>query len=137
MEDRGGRYDVSGVSRHKTYKDFEVYRIAHGLGVVIHSFSLRLPKFELYETGCQLRRSSKSVSANIVEGFCRRRYKADFIRFLVFAHASCNEAIEWVEYVRDCHPDLKEGAKGILEKLDELGRKLNRFIHAVGSDHKS
>jgi four helix bundle protein len=137
MKDSVGGYDISGASGHKTYQHLEVYRIAHRLGVAIHGFSLRLPKFELYEPGSQLRRSSKSVSANIVEGFCRRRYKAEFIRFLVFAHASCNEAIEWVEYVRDCHPDLREGAKGILDKLDELGRKLNRFILAVGRDHKS
>lgn len=128
---------MSGVTAYKTYNDLEIYQIAHGLGVRIHGFSLRLPQFELYETGSQLRRSSKSVSANIVEGFCRRRYKADFIRFLVFAHASCNEAIEWVEYVRDCHPDLKEVAEEFLDKLDELGRKLNRFIRAVERDHKS
>jgi four helix bundle protein len=121
----------------KTYKDLEVYQLAHTLGVKIHPFSLTLPKFELYETGSQLRRSSKSVSANIVEGFCRRRYKADFVRFLVFAHASCNETIEWVEYVRDCHSTLKKKAGEFLDELDELSRKLNRFIRAVERGHKS
>ena len=125
------------MSGYKTYKDLEIYQSAHGLGVSIHHVSLSLPKFELYETGSQLRRSSKSVSANIVEGFGRRRYKAEFIRFLVFAHASCNETIEWVEYVRDCHPNLKESTKDILDKLDKLGRKINRFIQAVERSHKT
>ena len=125
------------MSGYTTYKDLEIYQSAHALGVSLHHFSLSLPKFELYETGSQLRRSSNSVSANIVEGFVRRRYKAEFIRFLVFAHASCNETIEWVEYVRDCHPNLKKSTKDILDKLDKLGRKINRFIQAVERSHKS
>jgi len=43
--------------------------------------SLTLPRFELYETGSQIRRSSKSIRSNIVEGYGRRRYKFDYIRF--------------------------------------------------------
>ena len=123
-------------SKKSSYKDLEVYQLAHEIAVELHGFSLCLPKFEIYEIGSQVRRSSKSVSSNLVEGFGRRRYKAEFIRFLIFAHASCNETIEWIEYIRDCHPDLKEKAMGFLEKLDKLGRKLNRFISAVESDHK-
>jgi four helix bundle protein len=46
--------------------------------------SLKLPKHELYELGSQLRRSSDSVTTNIVEGYGRKRYKADFIKFLTF-----------------------------------------------------
>jgi four helix bundle protein len=128
---------LANINSSMTYRDLEVYKIAHRLAVDIHHLSLRLPKYELYETGNQLRRSSKSVSANIVEGFGRRKYKADFIRFLIFAHASCNETIEWVEYVRDCHPDFKEAIREIMDKLDELGRKLNSFIRAVERSHKS
>ncbi|MEE8381751.1 MAG: four helix bundle protein [Thermodesulfobacteriota bacterium] len=61
------------MSDYRTYKDLEVYQIAHRLGIMVHQFSLNLPKLELYETSSQLRRSSKSISANIVEVFCRRR----------------------------------------------------------------
>ena len=125
------------MSGKGSYKELKVYQLAHDIGVAIHSFSLQLPRFELYETGSQLRRSSKSISANLVEGFGRRRYKAEFIRFLVFSHASCNETVEWLEYVRDCHPDVKEEAEKLLERMDELGRKLNRFIGAVESEHKT
>jgi four helix bundle protein len=53
--------------------------------------SLKLPKFELYETGSQIRRSMKSVKANIVEGYGRRYYKNDFIRFIIYALASTDE----------------------------------------------
>jgi four helix bundle protein len=125
------------IVRGTAYRDLEIYRIAHGIGVETHHFSLSLPKFELYETGSQLRRSSKSVSANIVEGFCRRRYKAEFIRYLVFAHASCNETIERMEYVRDCHPERKDSAQEFLISLERLGGKLNRFIGSVEKYHKT
>jgi len=127
MEDR----KVSG-----TYKDLEIYQIAHQLGVDIHKFTFRLPKFELFEIGAQLRRASKSISTNIVEGYGRRRYKAEFIRFLIYSHSSCNETIEWVEYIRDCYEEFKGVTKGFLKRLDELGRKLNRFISAVKKGHK-
>jgi len=123
------------MSDYQTYKDLEVYQRA--LGVKIHHFSLGLPKVEQFEIGSQLRRSSKSISANIVEGFGRKRYKAEFVRFLVFAHSSCNETIEWMDYVKDCYPDLDNSAEDILGKLDELGRKLNSFIKTVSRDHKS
>ncbi len=66
---------------NKGCRDLRVYQRAHELGVAAHHLSLRLPKHELYETGSQLRRASKSVSANIVEGHGRRRYKADYLRF--------------------------------------------------------
>lgn len=125
------------MGHYKTYKDLDVYQIAHTLGVKIHRLSLDLPKVEQYEIGSQLRRSSKSISANIVEGFGRRRYKAEFVRFLVFAHSSCNETIEWMEYIKDCYPEFDNSAEEILSKLDELGRKLNSFVRTVERDHKS
>jgi four helix bundle protein len=125
------------IIRDTTYRDLEIYQIAHTLGVETQHFSLKLPKFELYETGSQLRRSSKSVSANIVGGFCRRRYKAEFMRYLVFAHSSCNEAIEWMEYVRDCHCNHRQAVEHLQLRFDGLGGKLNRFIGSVEIYHSS
>ena len=120
----------------QTYKDLEIYKIAHSVAVDLHHFSLKLPKFELFETGSQLRRSSKSISANIVEGFGRRRYKGEFIRFLTYGHASCNETIEWIEYVRDCHPNFADPSNTYLLDLDQLGRRMNRFISSVERGHR-
>lgn len=59
--------------------------------------TMNLPKFELYEVGSQIRRSSKSIRSTIVEGYGRRRYKADFIRFLVYAHSSTDETRDHLE----------------------------------------
>ena len=121
----------------QSYRDLAVYRLAHRLGVESHRFSLRLPKFELYETGQQLRRASKSISANIVEGYGRRRYKADFIRFLGISHSSCDETIEWLEYVRECHPALADEALQLIADYKELGRSVYRFLEAVQSEHRT
>ena len=60
---------------YQSYRDLDIYKKAHKLAIEIHKMSLKLPKFELYEEGNQIRKSSKSVKSNIVEGFGRRRYK--------------------------------------------------------------
>ncbi|MBV9865542.1 MAG: four helix bundle protein [Abitibacteriaceae bacterium] len=119
-----------------SYKSLEIYQLAHALGVRIHHFTLNLPKYEMYECGSQLRRASKSISANIVEGYGRRRYKAEFIRFLIYAQASCDESIEWLCYIRDCHEQLADESTLLLQQAGEVGRKLNRFIQAVESSHQ-
>lgn len=113
------------------YKDLNVYQEAHRLGVAIHTFSLKLPKFELYETGSQIRRASKSISANIVEGYGRRRYHADYLKFLVYAQSSCDETNEWLVYAIDLYEDLAEEARKLQEDIDGLGRQINVFIQSV------
>jgi four helix bundle protein len=121
----------------QAYRDLDVYRLAHELGVDAHRFSQRLPKYELYESGSQLRRASKSISANIVEGYGRRQYKAEFIRFLVYALASCDETTEWLYYIRDCHTNLADEVQPLFEKANSLGKQLNKFLQAVESSHRS
>jgi four helix bundle protein len=80
------------------YRDLEVWKLARQASISIHRMTLEdLPKFEMYEEGSQIRRSVKSVRSNIVEGYGRRRYKQEFIRFLIFAHASCDETIDHLE----------------------------------------
>ena len=74
------------------YKDLEVWKLARKLAIDVHHMTLNeLPKFELFEQGSQIRRSSKSIRANIVEGFGKRRYKMDFIRHLTYALGSARE----------------------------------------------
>ena len=75
-----------------SYEKLEIWQMARELSVLIHRMSLNeLPKFELMEEGGQIRRSSKSIRSTIVEGYGRRCYKADFIKFLVYAQGSCDE----------------------------------------------
>ena len=123
------------MGQPQSYKDLEIYQLAHALAIRVHQASLTLPKFEMYEEGQQLRRAAKSISANIVEGFGRRRYKGEFIRFLTYAHASCSETIEHLEILLETGSLAKETATELLAQYDQLGRKLNRFIQAVIARH--
>ena len=73
-------HDPGKIKIMKSYRDLEVYKESKRLAIEIHRLSLSLPRFELYEEGSQVRRASKAVTSAIVEGYARRRYKADFIR---------------------------------------------------------
>jgi four helix bundle protein len=107
--------------------------------VEVHRLTLRqLPKHELYETGSQIRRSAHSIRSNIVEGYGRRRYKQEFIRFLVFAHSSCDETTDHLEALHDCGSLQDETLfTNLRDRLLILSRKLNRFIQAVEREHRS
>lgn len=120
----------------KSYKDLEVYQMAYGLAIEIHQMSLTLPKYELYEQGSQIRRSSKSIKDNIVEGYGRKRYKDDFVKFLVYAQSSCDETASHLNMISDIHfPE--DPLTQLMEKYDLLGRKLNKFTQYVEENWKS
>ena len=122
-----------------SYKDLEVWQLARELGIDIHIMTLNgLPKHEMYEAGSQIRRSSKSVKSNIVEGYGRRRYKQDFLRFLHYALASNLETADHLETLFETGSLTDEELNRILhEKLDKLGRKLNTFVQSVTEGHIS
>jgi len=94
--------------------------------------SLNLPKFEMYETGSQIRRSAKSVRSNIVEGYGRRRYKQEYIRFLVFAQASNDETRDHLDSLFETK-SLKDKTlyHELISLCDIIGKKLNLFIQSV------
>ena len=75
-----------------SYKKLQIWQLARGLVIDIHKMTLqKLPKFEMYEEGRQIRKSIKTVKATIVEGYGRRKYKQDFIKFLIYALSSNDE----------------------------------------------
>jgi four helix bundle protein len=114
-----------------SYKTLQVYQRAHAFGVTCHRVSLELPKYELFESGSQLRRAGKSISANIVEGYGRKDYPADYRRFLTIALASNDEACEWLRFIEDCHPEHAARARELAQESDEIGRMLNRFVQSL------
>jgi four helix bundle protein len=120
------------------YKDLEVWKIARELSIEIHKMSLTLPKFEMYEEGSQIRRSSKSIRSNIVEGYGRRRYKNEFIRFIVYAIASTDETIDHLETLFETESlKDKELFENLLKKSNLLGKKLIKFLESVEKQHLS
>lgn len=121
----------------KSYKDLEIYQISFELFINVHLFSLRLPKHELYELGSQLRRSSDSVNTNIVEGYGRRAYKNDFIKFLIYSQASCLESICHLEKLGKIYPKFETQTKVLIKDYEVLGSKLFRFIDYVRNNWRT
>ncbi|NCU04103.1 MAG: four helix bundle protein [Chitinophagaceae bacterium] len=116
----------------KSYRELDVYKESKQLAVEIHKMSLTLPKFELYEEASQIRRSSKAVTAAIVEGYGRKRYKQDFIRFLVYAQSECDETIVHLDFLHETE-SLKETSlyNSFFERYTVLSKKINNFIQWV------
>jgi four helix bundle protein len=115
-----------------SYKNLEIWQLARRQSIEIHAMSLKLPKFELYETGGQIRKSSKSIRSNIVEGYGRRRYKQDYIRFLTYAHASSDETFDHLETLFETG-SLKDEQTyhSLIEASDLLGKKIYHYILGV------
>lgn len=99
--------------------------------------TIQLPKFELYEEASQIRRSMKSVRSNIVEGYGRRRYTNDYIRFIIYALSSNDETINHLEilYEKGSLKDLRL-YENLHERLQRLGIKINNFLQVVEKGNK-
>lgn len=109
--------------------------MAYDLAFDVHSMTMGLPKYELYEQGSQVRRSSKSIKDNIAEGYGRRRYKAEFIRFLIFAHSSCDESISQLNMINDIH-FKKKSLNELISKYEVLSKKIYKFVEYVEGNWK-
>lgn len=118
-----------------SYKDLDIYTVSLELFYKTHTASLLLPKYEMYELGSQLRRSSDSVVSNIVEGYGRRRYKNDFIKFLVYSHSSCLETICHIEKITTLYPKLQN--EELIMQYESLGGKIFNFIKYVENNWKT
>jgi four helix bundle protein len=119
-----------------SYLDLNIYKMAYDLSIKIHKCSLQLPKFELYEQGSQVCRSSKSVKDQISEGYGRRRYKADFIKFLVYAQASNDECQNQINTIIELYPEKTEWDE-LGQECNILGMKINKFIQYVENNWKT
>lgn len=119
-----------------SFRDLEIYQIAFALAKRVHKASLKLPSFELYEQGSQIRRSSKSIKDQIAEGYGRRRYKQDLIKFLIYAQSSCDEATSQLEMIIALYNDSFDFSE-LLSEYDNLGKKINSFIQYVETSWKT
>ena len=115
----------------RSFEDLEVYKRAYQLALELHKFSLDLPRIEQYALADQIRRASKSVCANIAEGFSRQRASAaDFHRFIVIAIGSSDEMKVWLKFCVDLgympaerSEQLREGYSIVARMLHGLKKK--------------
>ena len=90
------------ADRVSSFEDLEVFQRAYRTSLEIHERSLGFPKIEQYALADQIRRASKSICANIAEGFAKqRRSSAEYRRYLLMAIGSADEMRVWIRYCLD------------------------------------
>jgi four helix bundle protein len=122
----------------KSYRDLDIYKESKRLAIEVHVLSLTLPRFELYEEGSQIRRSSKAVTSMIVEGYGRKRYKADFTKYLVYAQAECDETIVHLDFIVETKSlPASEQISELRSDYDSLSKQINKFIQWVDKNYSA
>lgn len=133
------RWTIEEGEEASGYQRLEVWRLARDLSVDIHRMTLeQLPRFELHEMGSQVRRSAKSVRANIVEGYGKRRYRLEFLRHLTYALGSAQETLDHLDTLHETGSLASEKLHAELTARTRLLiAKLTTFMRGVELHHLS
>jgi four helix bundle protein len=119
------------------YRDLEIYKTSKKLAIEVHHLSLTFKRFELYEEGSQIRRSSKGVTTAIVEGYGRRRYKGDFIKYLIYSLTECDETILHLEFIQAANScDDLITVERLGRDYDMLSKRINKYLTWVEKNWK-
>ena len=112
----------------KSFRDLEVYKIVRQLSGEIFKVSKNFPKEEMYSLTDQVRRSSRSIGAQIAEAWGKRKYEKHFVSKLTDADGEQLETQHWIEIALDCSYISKEVASELLQQCFSIGKMLNSMI---------
>ena len=112
----------------KSFRDLVVYQKAKAVSRIIFELSKTFPKEETYSLTDQIRRSSRSIGAQIAEAWGKRRYKKHFVSKLTDSDSEQLETQHWVGDAADCKYITRDQEKDLIERLSEIGRMLNSMI---------
>jgi four helix bundle protein len=110
------------------YKDLKVYQLAFELAMKIFACSKLFPKEETYSLTDQVRRSSRSVCANIGEGYRKRMYPKHFLSKLTDADSECSETRIWLDFALACGYLSASDHQGLYQQYEEVGRMIGYMI---------
>jgi four helix bundle protein len=116
------------MSYVKSFRDLEVYQIARQLAKEIFEISKDFPKEEIYSLTSQIRRSSRSVGAQIAEAWGKRRYIKHFESKLTDADGEQLETQHWIETSLDHNYITQQTANDLIERYEVFGKKLGSMI---------
>jgi four helix bundle protein len=111
------------------YKDLLDYKKSYSLAMEIFTISKRFPTEEKYSLIDQIRRSSRSICANIAESYRRRRYKDYFISKLNDAETENSETQVWLDFSKDCGYITEEEYNKLTAVNDEAGKLIWYMIN--------
>jgi four helix bundle protein len=120
------------AARIERHTELEVYKKAHALAMELFVASKLFPKEETYSLTDQMRRSSRSVCANLAEAWRKRRYKAAFVSKLSDAEAEAAETQVWIEFAVDCDYLSRDSARQLYRTYDEVLRMIVAMISTPG-----
>ena len=112
----------------QSFKDLKVYQQSYELALIINKAILRLPNSEKYDLVDQMRRASKSIPANIAEGYAKRLFEKEFKKYLFSAIGSCNEMVVHISFAKDLGFWKPEFCEDLLKRYDILGKQLTRLL---------
>ena len=107
-----------------SFKNLKVYQLSYELAMEIFEISKGFPKEEKYSLTDQVRRSSRSVCTNIVEGYRKRRYPKHFTSKITDADGEASESIVWINFAFDCKYISQDKNEKLLKKYEEVGKML-------------
>jgi four helix bundle protein len=110
-----------------SFKDLQVYQEAYQLAIMVNREVGKLPLFEKNDLGSQLRRASKSVPANIAEGWAKRRFEKQFKVHLDSSIGSCNEMEVHISMAKDLNFWQRDFCESLLQRYLLLGGKLTNL----------
>jgi four helix bundle protein len=117
---------MGGVARH--FSELRVYQAAFDLQQFVFELTSGFPREERYALTDQLRRSSRSVGANIAEAWQKRRYEAHFVSKLSDADAEFAETEHWLQTARACEYIADKDLSELKSRSREVGRMLGAMM---------
>ncbi len=114
--------------RIESFRDLNVYKLAIELQQEIFELTMTFPKKELYSLTNQIRRSSRSIGANIAESWQKRRYPAHFVSKLSDADGEQAETQHWLDTSLKCKYISNKDHQILLEKCKKIGRMLGKMM---------
>ncbi len=112
-----------------SFRELEVYKLARKLSMEIFEFTKSFPKEERYSLTDQIRRSSRSVGAQIAEAWAKRRYEKHFISKLTDADGEQQETQHWIESAYDCQYINNNQKSYFIDKYSQVGKMLQSMIN--------
>jgi four helix bundle protein len=117
----------------KSFRDLEVYKISRQLSREIFEITKKFPREEMYSLTDQIRRSSRSVGAQIAEAWAKRKYEKHFVSKLTDADGEQLETQHWIETTLDCSYISKDFAETLINQYASVGKMLNSMISKAES----
>jgi four helix bundle protein len=112
----------------KSFRELEVYKLSRQLAKEVFDLTKTFPKEEMFSLTDQIRRSSRSVGAQIAEAWGKRRYEKHFISKLTDADGEQLETQHWLETAHDCHYITNAVSESFLSRYLALGKMIGSMI---------